>query len=103
MAHPGFVETWLTEQRAAAKRQETRRYCKVLGWTIVAAVAASVAAWPVITNRLDSTRMHDRSVVSVILTIPLGILSLVLLIDLGFRPGTKGPNRFGPDPLGNQV
>ena len=38
-----------------------------------------------------------------ILTVPLGILGLVLLADLGFRPGTKGPNRFGPDPLENRV
>ena len=45
--------------------------------------------------------MNHPNLIGVILTIPMGILSLVLLIDLGFRPGTKGPNRFGPDPLGN--
>jgi len=45
--------------------------------------------------------MSHPNLIGVILTIPMGILSLVLLIDLGFRPGTKGPNRFGPDPLGN--
>jgi uncharacterized membrane protein YhaH (DUF805 family) len=28
-----------------------------------------------------------------------GILSLALLIELGFRRGTQGPNRYGPDPL----
>jgi uncharacterized membrane protein YhaH (DUF805 family) len=45
--------------------------------------------------------MNKPNLIGVILTIPMGILSLVLLIDLGFRPGTKGPNRFCPDPLGN--
>jgi hypothetical protein len=28
-----------------------------------------------------------------------GIVSLALLIELCFRRGTKGPNRYGPDPL----
>jgi uncharacterized membrane protein YhaH (DUF805 family) len=31
--------------------------------------------------------------------IPVGIGGLILLIDFGFRRGTPGPNRFGPDPL----
>ena len=31
--------------------------------------------------------------------VPLGILGLALIIDLGFRRGTVGPNRYGPDPL----
>jgi uncharacterized membrane protein YhaH (DUF805 family) len=30
---------------------------------------------------------------------PLVLLALILLIELGFRRGTVGPNRFGPDPL----
>ena len=27
-----------------------------------------------------------------------GVLWLWALIELGFMPGTKGPNRYGPDP-----
>jgi uncharacterized membrane protein YhaH (DUF805 family) len=27
--------------------------------------------------------------------------ALVLLVDLGFRRGTVGPNQYGPDPLAN--
>jgi uncharacterized membrane protein YhaH (DUF805 family) len=30
-------------------------------------------------------------------------LLVVLIADLGFRRGTVGPNRFGPDPLGGKV
>jgi uncharacterized membrane protein YhaH (DUF805 family) len=33
------------------------------------------------------------------LLVPLGVFALVLIVDLGFRPGTVGPNRYGPDPL----
>jgi uncharacterized membrane protein YhaH (DUF805 family) len=31
--------------------------------------------------------------------VPVGILGLILLADFGFRRGTAGPNRYGPDPL----
>ena len=34
---------------------------------------------------------------------PLGPLTLILLIELGFRRGTSGPNRFGPDPLSGKA
>lgn len=33
------------------------------------------------------------------LLVPLGAFALVLIVDLGFRRGTVGPNRYGPDPL----
>jgi uncharacterized membrane protein YhaH (DUF805 family) len=31
--------------------------------------------------------------------VPFLVLGLALIIDLGFRRGTVGPNRYGPDPL----
>jgi len=31
--------------------------------------------------------------------VPFLVLGLALIIDLGFRRGTFGPNRYGPDPL----
>lgn len=34
-----------------------------------------------------------------VLMIPLLILLIALLIELGLRRGTRGPNRFGSDPL----
>lgn len=34
--------------------------------------------------------------------IPLGIIGLILLVDFGFRRGTVGANRYGPDPLASQ-
>jgi hypothetical protein len=34
--------------------------------------------------------------------IPVGLLDPHSLIDFGFRRGTVGPNRYGPDPLAAQ-
>ncbi len=39
------------------------------------------------------------STILMIVGIPTGIFALVMLIEFGFRRGTAGPNRFGPDPL----
>src|SRR5262249_41014430 len=36
---------------------------------------------------------------AVVFAIPFLVLALALIIDLGFRRGTIGPNRYGPDPL----
>lgn len=37
-----------------------------------------------------------------LIAVPFGIMALILLIDFGFRRGTVGPNRYGPDPLAAQ-
>ena len=34
-----------------------------------------------------------------VIGVPFGIMALILLVDFGFRRGTIGPNRYGPDPL----
>src|SRR3954470_3448259 len=34
-----------------------------------------------------------------VFAVPVMIFGLALLIDFGFRRGTPGPNRYGPDPL----
>lgn len=39
---------WLAEEEHKAARREAVRYKWMLGFTIIAAVAASIAAWPVI-------------------------------------------------------
>lgn len=38
-----------------------------------------------------------------LLATPLMIFGLALLIDFGFRRGTPGPNRYGPDPLAGKA
>ena len=39
------------------------------------------------------------STLSYAITVPFTLLGIGLLIELGFRKGTSGPNRYGPDPL----
>ena len=42
---------------------------------------------------------EEPSMLSVLVAVPFTILGLGLLVELGFRRGTRGPNRYGPDPL----
>ena len=39
------------------------------------------------------------SVVSLFIAVPFTVLLVALLIELGFRRGTIGPNQYGPDPV----
>jgi uncharacterized membrane protein YhaH (DUF805 family) len=49
---------------------------------------------------LDLTGTDEEpSTLSFAIALPFTILGLVLLVELGFRKGTPGPNRYGPDPL----
>jgi hypothetical protein len=43
---------WLTEQERKQRKRETRRYWFMMGLTLVAAIAASIAAWPTIKEAL---------------------------------------------------
>jgi uncharacterized membrane protein YhaH (DUF805 family) len=50
---------------------------------------------------LEMTGSDDQpTVISVLIAVPFTILFLFLLVELGFRKGTPGPNQYGPDPLG---
>jgi len=39
------------------------------------------------------------SLPSLMIAVPFTVLGLALLIELGFRRGTIGPNQYGPDPI----
>jgi hypothetical protein len=56
----GFVEKWLREQEAATQRKERRRFGWMLGVGIVAAVAATIAAWPEIKSFFHPYRLECR-------------------------------------------
>jgi uncharacterized membrane protein YhaH (DUF805 family) len=50
---------------------------------------------------LEMTGTDDEpSSISVLIAVPFSVLALFLLVELGFRRGTPGPNPYGPDPLG---
>lgn len=40
------------------------------------------------------------SMLSLVIAVPFTVVGLALLVELGFRKGTRGPNQYGPDPLG---
>lgn len=39
-------------------------------------------------------------VAALAIAVPFTVVGLALLVELGFRRGTVGPNQYGPDPLG---
>jgi uncharacterized membrane protein YhaH (DUF805 family) len=41
------------------------------------------------------------SMLSLAVAVPFTVFGLALLVELGFRRGTVGPNQYGPDPLAN--
>jgi uncharacterized membrane protein YhaH (DUF805 family) len=51
---------------------------------------------------LNGTIDTDNPINGIIL-IPFALLAVVLIVELGFRPGTSGPNPFGPDPLAGKT
>jgi uncharacterized membrane protein YhaH (DUF805 family) len=49
---------------------------------------------------LDWAGTDDQpSLISLAIAVPFTVLGLALLVELGFRKGTAGPNQYGPDPL----
>jgi uncharacterized membrane protein YhaH (DUF805 family) len=42
------------------------------------------------------------SVLSLFIAVPFTVLLVALMIELGLRRGTIGPNRYGPDPVASQ-
>jgi uncharacterized membrane protein YhaH (DUF805 family) len=76
-------------------------------WVIGVFYAALVADYFLVefgwlTDWPDQNVTSSVNVVSFIVVILLGIFALAFLVELGFRKGTTGPNRYGPDPLGPQ-
>src|SRR5262245_30746050 len=43
--------------------------------------------------------MDEPTTLFMVMAIPVLLLFVVLVVDFGFRRGTAGPNRYGPDPL----
>ena len=49
---------------------------------------------------LQLTGSDDQpSALSLMIAVPFTVLLVALLIELGFRRGTIGPNQYGPDPV----
>jgi uncharacterized membrane protein YhaH (DUF805 family) len=49
---------------------------------------------------LELTGTEDQpSLLTILIALPFTVLGVALLVELGFRRGTIGPNQYGPDPL----
>jgi uncharacterized membrane protein YhaH (DUF805 family) len=67
-------------------------------WVLIAFFAANAFLDLLVVLDLAGTNEHP-NLLSLAVAIPLTVIGLALLIELGFRKGTEGPNQYGPDPL----
>jgi uncharacterized membrane protein YhaH (DUF805 family) len=82
-----------------------RGHDRNISWWVIAAYTVFAAArdeliqfgWLV--GLPNQNTMSSRDAISFAVTIPLAIVGLALLVELGFRQGTQGQNRYGPDPF----
>jgi uncharacterized membrane protein YhaH (DUF805 family) len=52
-----------------------------------------------LTTQVNQNVFSYTNVTSFAVTMLIGIAAIALLVELGFRKGSEGPNRYGPDPL----
>ena len=67
-------------------------------WLLIAFFGAGAVLDLLTVLELTGTE-DDPSLLSLLIALPFTVLGLALLIELGFRKGTTGPNPHGPDPL----
>jgi uncharacterized membrane protein YhaH (DUF805 family) len=59
--------------------------------------ALRFAGW--LRTPLNQNTFSSANLMSFVFILIVGVVSLALLVELGFRRGTVGPNSYGPDPL----
>jgi len=82
----------------AAKRGQDRN----LPLAVVGTFFAAGVVLDLITVLGWSGTAEQPSTLSLAIALPFTVFGLALLVELGFRKGTTGPNRYGPDPLAPQ-
>lgn len=94
----GLVNLWCNLALSVKRLHDRDR----TGWWVVAQVlAVFLAAISVIVAIAMATgQMPIWYVVAVAACLVAMVLSVWLFVEIGFLRGTKGPNRYGPDPLG---
>ena len=70
-------------------------------WLLIAFFAAG-ARLDLLTVLQWTGTDEEPNMLSLAIALPLTVFGLALLVELGFRRGTPGPNAHGPDPLGPQ-
>jgi uncharacterized membrane protein YhaH (DUF805 family) len=87
------------EFAVAVKRANDRN---LSAWTVASYFIIDGLSGLLALMNSDGVLAHDGPIASVLAYVGLAVL-VVLIADLGFRRGTVGANRFGPDPLGGKV
>jgi uncharacterized membrane protein YhaH (DUF805 family) len=82
----------------AAKRGQDRN----MPLAVVGTFFAAGVVLDLITVLGLSGTEEQPSTLSFAIALPFTVFGLALLVELGFRKGTTGPNRYGPDPLAPQ-
>jgi uncharacterized membrane protein YhaH (DUF805 family) len=68
-------------------------------WYVVLAMSDILRFFGWLQSSPNQNVFSSANLISFAFIMIAGIISLALLIELGFRRGTRGPNRYGPDPL----
>jgi len=71
-------------------------------WLLIVFFAAGAVLDMLTVLELTGTE-EEPNLLSLGIALPFTVLGLALLVELGFRKGTPGPNQYGPDPLGQQA
>jgi uncharacterized membrane protein YhaH (DUF805 family) len=75
---------------------DRNRSGQLIGWFVV---PYSVV---MLTNLLGMSGDPDHvGVVEALLLVATTVITLAFIVELGFRPGTRGDNQYGPDPIGS--
>jgi uncharacterized membrane protein YhaH (DUF805 family) len=69
-------------------------------WVIATFFAAGVVLDLLDVLQLGGTS-EEPSMAALLIAVPFTVFGIALLVELGFRRGTPGPNRHGPDPVAN--
>jgi uncharacterized membrane protein YhaH (DUF805 family) len=87
------------EFAVAAKRAHDRNMPL---WLLIVFFAAGAILDLLTVLELSGTD-DQPSMLSLAIAVPFTVFGIALLVELGFRKGTPGPNPHGPDPLGPQT
>ncbi len=93
-----FVAFWLMFYPAFAVNVKRAHDRNMPDWVLIAFFAANAFLDLLVVLDLAGTN-ENPNLLSLAVAVPLTVVGLALLVELGFRKGTEGPNQYGPDPL----
>jgi uncharacterized membrane protein YhaH (DUF805 family) len=99
----GLTNIWIGFALGTKRLHDRNRTGWWLAWPTLALIITVIATAAVTVLSKEDPYATDYIVASFSIAVVFGLVSLVLgawlFIEIGFLRGTRGPNRFGPDPL----